>query len=168
MFSSTLTVVQSSGPSHDYLVLRPPALSFAAWPCACCTLKHPFFFENERREAVRQKSHETKLKVTSDLRGGTHASPSAPWSHSHPHPPTDSQVQERSSEGPSSAAPPSLLCHASRMDGSDRALALANWHKIVSRPTNDLRPRQLRPLIWTEHVVQSARDKCAPSCAWPR
>ena len=42
MFSSTLTVVQSSGPSDDSLVLRPPALSFAAWPCARCTLKHPF------------------------------------------------------------------------------------------------------------------------------
>ena len=42
MFSSTLTVVQSSGPSDDSLVLRPPAFSFAAWPCACCTLKHPF------------------------------------------------------------------------------------------------------------------------------
>ena len=42
MFSSTLTVVQSSGPSYDSLVLRPPALSFAAWPCACCTLKHRF------------------------------------------------------------------------------------------------------------------------------
>ena len=41
MFSSTLTVVQSSGPSDDSLVLRPPALSFAAWLCACCTLKHP-------------------------------------------------------------------------------------------------------------------------------
>ena len=38
MFSSTLTIVQSSGPSDDSLVLRPPALSFAAWPCACCTL----------------------------------------------------------------------------------------------------------------------------------
>ena len=41
MFSSTLTVVQSSGPSDDSLVLRPTALSFAAWPRACCTLKHP-------------------------------------------------------------------------------------------------------------------------------
>ena len=41
MFSSTLTVVQSSGPSDDSLVLRPPTFSFAAWPCARCTLKHP-------------------------------------------------------------------------------------------------------------------------------
>ena len=41
MFSSTLTIVQSSGPSDESLVLRPPAPSFAAWPCACCTLKHP-------------------------------------------------------------------------------------------------------------------------------
>ena len=42
MFSSTLAVVQSSRPSYDCLDLRPPALSFAAWPCARCTLKHPF------------------------------------------------------------------------------------------------------------------------------
>ena len=41
MFSSMLTIVQSSGHSDDSLVLRPPALSFAAWPCACCTLTHP-------------------------------------------------------------------------------------------------------------------------------
>ena len=51
-----------------------------------------------------------------------------------------------------------------RMDGSDRALALANWHKNdrVSSP----QPRQLKPLIWPERVVQSARDKCALSCVW--
>ena len=41
MFSSTLTVVQSSRPSDDSLVLRPPALSFTAWPCHSRTLSRP-------------------------------------------------------------------------------------------------------------------------------
>ena len=64
--------------------------------------------------------------------------------------------------------PPSFLCLAASEDGRFRpCLAWRHKKRSWSHLTNDPQPRQLKPQIWPEHVVRSARDKCARSCAWP-
>ena len=127
---------------HDLIIrLDCNVSSFQCFPAG---LKEPpshmmratlFFFEKKEEKQSVKKSREMKLKVTSDLRGGTHAPPRASWAHSHPHPHrlVSSAEKQRKPEQrctprlkPTSTSKLALLL---KMDGSESAFAMANWHK---------------------------------------